>query len=93
MTNEDYKKIEDLKRTIEIVERKIQTINNVLREDSIRLILEGDTNLLDDFESHVNQRLVIDDDKATSFIRYIIDQYKLDLERLNKIFKQIQIII
>lgn len=90
MTNEDYKKIEDLKIEIQTNGNKIQNLDRILIERNTRLIIEGDEFLND---RKVNQRFVIDDDEARPFIIYMKAKYMLELDRLNKIFAEIKITI
>lgn len=90
MTNEDYSKIEDLKKNIKMYELKIERLNNILFENCTQVIMQGDIDFQD---TTVREEYIIDDTESREVIRKIINKTESELDRLNKIFAEIKITI
>lgn len=90
MTNEDYKKIEDLKKNIKMHELKIERLNNILYENYTQVIMQGDIDFQD---TAVREEYIIDDTESREVIREIINKTESELDRLNKIFAEIKITV
>ena len=90
MTNENYSKIEDLKKNIKMYELKIERLNNILFENCTQVIMQGDIDFQD---TTVREEYIIDDTESREVIRKIINKTESELDRLNKIFAEIKITI
>ena len=90
MTNEDYKKIEDLEKNIKMHELKIERLNNILYENYTQVIMQGDIDFQD---TAVREEYIIDDTESREVIREIINKTESELDRLNKIFAEIKITV